>query len=143
MKTKIADKFMTQIKTKTIIKYLCEFAVGFILANIVIDRNFAPFGIAFAANCGVTGLIGTVLGHISGSHDVWRYLIAVVVAFAARHFLSPVLNISRETGSFLYCLWAVLVAGIGGVFIYSYSFKENTLFVPVSYTHLNFTVMYY
>lgn len=114
---------------KIILLNVTEFLVGFIFSNVLINNSFAPFGIAFAANSGIAGVLGVLLGHIANGYDVYRYLIAAVVAYAAHQFLGPVLKLPYGISNFMFSLWGVLLAGIGGIFIYDYSLSENVFFV--------------
>ena len=106
-----------------------EAALGFLFSNILINGSFAPFGIAFAANSGIAGVLGVLFGHILNGYDVYRYLIGAVVAYSAHQFLGRIFHLPYGVDRFLFSLWGVLFAGIGGVFIYEYSFSENVFFV--------------
>ena len=118
-----------KFSAKTVPKYFLDAGMGFLLSNISAAQGFAPFGIAYASNTTLFGLLGTLLGYGIHGPDFWRYVIAVVVAYMARIIMRNVLDISAQAGAFFYSVWGSLVGGIGGMFIYTYSFRENLLFM--------------
>ncbi|MDF2684895.1 MAG: spoIIE [Clostridia bacterium] len=130
LKSKSEERILSQnkINIKKLIEYFFEASLGFIMANIVIGSMFAPFGIAFTTNSGIMGVIGVLLGYIVNGKDVLRYIIAATIAAAAKHFLSPVINVRPEIKSFLFSLWSVLCAGVAGIFLYDFTFRENLFF---------------
>ena len=131
MTQRSADKPLQWSKGKyrVIFKYAGEWLVGFLFSHIVLGGGLAPFGIAYCANCGIIGVIGSVVGYAVRGYDVYRYMIACVVAFAAHQFLGRVLRLPFGISGLLYCIWGILMAGIGGIFIYEYSLSENFFFI--------------
>ncbi|PWM47539.1 MAG: hypothetical protein DBX47_00450 [Clostridiales bacterium] len=124
---KISEK--AKIPAKMVAKYALDAGIGFLLANISTAQSFAPFGIAYASNTTLFGLLGTISGYAMMGHDFWRYLIAVVVAYVARIVMQNVIDVSPQIGAFFYTVWGSIVGGAGGIFIYSYTFRENLLFM--------------
>lgn len=102
---------------------------GFLLANITLSRGIMPFGIAFAANGGVCGIVGSVLGYIVGGRDVFRHVIAAVIAGCAKYAVGNVLGVNREIAVFLFSLWGVMAGGIAGLFLDTFTWTDNVLFM--------------